>query len=302
MKTILVTGANGFIGKHLIPELVKEFKVIALIHSKKNKFKHKNLKIIKCSITNKKELEKIFEKNKINLIIHLAGKAVNRENIDAIKTLEVNVKGTQLITEIGFKNKVKGIIFASTGKIYGKTNKKIINEKTKLNPQGIYPLSKSIAEIMLQNYCKEKNKACICLRFANVFGAEDENTERIVPSAIQKIIQGKNPVIHGTGKTKRNFVYITDVVGAIIKGIKLIEKKNLIESINISGGFFSLNEIVNLLIEFSGKKIKPKYIKGNPLSENKFSVKKAEKILKWKAKTSIKQGLNKTFEFYFKSN
>jgi nucleoside-diphosphate-sugar epimerase len=246
----------------------------------------------------------LFQKNKFDFVVHLAGRAINREEIDAVKTFEVNVEGTINIAEQAFSSGAKGIIFASSGKVYGKTKKKLINEKTELNPEGIYPLSKAVAEGMIKNLSLKKKKSCLCLRFANVYGPKDYNFERIVPGTIKRILNGKPPIIHGNGRTKRNFVFIDDAIEAITASIELIneKKKPVIESVNVSSGSNSLNEIVNELIKLSEKEIRPLHKGKSSSSEKEFSINKAKKLLKWKPKTGIKKGLKKTFEFYSDKN
>ncbi|PIU21161.1 MAG: hypothetical protein COT15_03740 [Candidatus Diapherotrites archaeon CG08_land_8_20_14_0_20_34_12] len=299
---ILVTGADGFIGKSLCKKLSKKgFFVIALILNKKNSEKDlrkiKNLKIIEADIT-QKNLSGIINQN-FDFCIHLAGISdVNFAEKNPKKAEKINVEGTNKVLQACKKLNCKGIIFASSNKVYGKGRKGLIDEKSKVSGETIYAKTKISAEKKVLDFCKKNKIAAIIARQTNVYGIADSNLTRLIPASILCFMENKIPEITSDPSTQINLIYLDDALDFYLKAIKYVEKNNRQEIVNVTNDkSYCLMEIINSIAKEMGKKEISTRVKKNKY-EVKFSNIKAKKLLNWQPKTALKAGLKKTVEWY----
>ena len=298
MARILVTGGCGFLGSHLVDKLVNLNHTITVIDNLSNgKISNlndsiKKIKLIKADISKNGQWKKYFRK--IDVVIHLAAIADIVPSINnPTKYFNVNVKGTLNILENCREFKVKKIIYAASSSSYGIPKKYPTDEFEKLNPEYPYALTKKIGEDIVMSWGKIYNLNVTSLRFFNIYGERSRTSGSYGAMfgifLAQKL--NKRPfTIVGDGNQKRDFTYVTDVVDAIIKSIKL-KKKNQIINIG-SGKCYSVNYIAKLL---GGKKI---YIPKRP-GEPEITwakIQKAKRLLNWKPKIGIEQGVNKLLD------
>ena len=182
---ILITGAAGFIGFNLSKYLLDKsnIKIIGIdnlnnYYSKKLKkdrikviSKNKRFSFFNINLLNKKKLEKIFKKKKINLIINLAAQAgVRYSLIKPSEFVDNNINGFYNLIDVAKNYNVKKIIYASSSSIYGDSKNFPLTEAQKVNPKNIYALSKKVNEEMADVFSKQHNISFIGLRFFTVYG------------------------------------------------------------------------------------------------------------------------------------
>ena len=189
-KNILVTGGNGFVGGHLVEELVKlKANVIvadinldqkSYLYTKKL---HKKAKIVNLNICDYKKLIVLIKKNKIDFIFHLAAQALVEDAFKNPKyTLENNIVSTINILEaVRINPQIKGLIVASSDKCYGKLTKKQYVETDPLSGDHPYDTSKSATDLISTTYYKTYNIPVVVTRFGNIYGEGDLNLSRIIP-------------------------------------------------------------------------------------------------------------------------
>ena len=225
MKKILITGANGYIGKCLYYFLKKKFKVIGI---DKEKSQEKN--IIQCNILHKNKLDKVIKREKPEIIVHLAAQSLVDETINKKKYYDNNDKATKSLLEIIKKNKIKKIIFSSTAAIY-KQSSKPLKENSKIKSLSTYAKTKLMCEKKIQN---EKNLKFIILRFFNVCSALDRpvigefhNPEtHLIPTIVYKAMHNKKIFIYGEnfntfdGTCIRDYIHIKDICSAFLAGLE----------------------------------------------------------------------------------
>ena len=291
-KKILVLGGTGSIGKSLIPKLISNnFNCFSISKKPSNENLINN---IQCDITEFKKLNKIINKQKPDVIIHLAGLVGNikceKNPQNAILT---NVIGTLNVLNASIKLKPK-IIFISTGEIYGKTKNKA-SEKSNLRPTNVYGKTKMLSEILIQNFTKNYQIPSIILRLSYCYS---ENLSKKGFSLMFKnAIMGKKIQIFGGDQTV-NLLHIDDAVDAIIKSIDY--KKSGIfniassETYNLISIIKKLNKIMNQKIDYEllpyrGFEVKTSKLNINHSKKNlKFTPsKKLDEVLhtmvsKWK--------------------
>ena len=290
MKNIIVTGHDGFLGSHLVPELQKKFNVIGV---SKTGYSQKITQL-------KKDICKISYLDfpeKINYIIHLA--AITDPiycQKNPKECFNVNVNGTQNILELA-RRKDSKIIFFSTSHVYGIPKKLPVKEGDPKHPNSIYSDSKLDAEIICESYSRTYGVDVSIARLFSVYGP-NSSSHLVVNSIINQLL--KNKVIQlGNVNSRRDFIYVTDVIQAIKIILKTIHGFN---DYNVgTGKSYSILEICEILKKISKKNIPVKSIKSkirkNDLSKIVCDPTKIQN-LGWKSKIEISVGLQKMLEWY----
>ena len=167
MKTILITGCNGYIGLCISAYLKNKFFIIG-VDKKKNLFKNKHINVeYNINLNNFKFLSSKLDKHKIDLIIHLAGEST-LDNINNKNDYYVNnVLATKNLIKISSLLKIKNIIFSSTAAVYA-GGLKLLSENSKIDPKNIYGKTKLICEKLIKKEFGKKNKSYVIFRFFNV--------------------------------------------------------------------------------------------------------------------------------------
>jgi len=290
MKNIIVTGHDGFLGSHLVPELQKKFNVIGVSKTGYNQ-KITQLKKDICKISY------LDFPEKINYIIHLA--AITDPiycQKNPKECFNVNVNGTQNILELA-RRKDSKIIFFSTSHVYGIPKKLPVKEGDPKHPNSIYSDSRLDAEIICESYSRTYGLDVSIARLFSVYGP-NSSSHLVVNSIINQLL--KNKVIQlGNVNSRRDFIYVTDVIQAIKIILKTIHGFN---DYNVgTGKSYSILEICEILKKISKKNIPVKSIKSkirkNDLSKIVCDPTKIQN-LGWKSKIEISVGLQKMLEWY----
>jgi UDP-glucose 4-epimerase len=297
-KKVIVTGGAGFIGSHLVESLIKEddiSEIIIIDNFKDGNFKNINslkknfkIKIVKKDINTIKNNDKNFKN--IDCVFHLAAIADIVPSI--IKPLEycyTNIIGTIKILEAIRYNKIKKIIFSASSSCYGIPKKYPTDELAKIDPQYPYAFSKYLGEQAIIHWSKIYKINYISLRLFNVYGTRSRTSSNYGAMfgvfLSQKIKQKPYTVVED-GNQLRDFLYVSDVVDAIVRAAK---SKIYGEIFNVgSGSPVSVLDIVNLL---KGKYVFIPKRPGEP-DITHADIKKIKKYLQWKPKISIKKGIN----------
>ena len=227
---ILVTGVAGFIGMHVAKRLIDNgFNIIGIdnlneyydIDLKKArlailKINKEKFKFIKIDIVNKLELDEVFKKNNINIVIHLAAQAGVRYSIENPKSyIDSNIYGFLNILESCRNYKVEHLIFASSSSVYGLNVEMPFNENhTTDHPLALYGATKKSNEVMAHSYSHLYNIACTGLRFFTVYGPWGRPDMALF--IFTKAILNNQPIeIFNNGNMIRDFTYIKDIVDGI---------------------------------------------------------------------------------------
>jgi nucleoside-diphosphate-sugar epimerase len=293
LKKILITGATGFIGTHLIPQLIKNHKVVGI---SKNKIKSsKNFISSNVDITNKN----LKIKNKYTDIIHMAAHSdVTYCNLNPTKCYELNVKSTQKMLEIARKND-SNFIFLSSSHVYGNPIKQPIVEDSVCNPSTHYASSKKMSEILCETYAKTYGLDIQVARLFSVYGPKSPKSNLIF-NIINQIINNSK-IILGNTYPKRDFIFISDVIMGLTKILN--SKKKGFQVYNLgSGKSVSVENIVKNCLTISNKKLKTISSKEkrrkNEIINIQANISKMEKEFNWKAEISLKKGLEITYNHY----
>ncbi len=312
METILVTGGAGFIGSHLCEKLLEiGYRVVCVdnfddYYNPKIKekniracLKDSNFKLYKADIRDFHELERIFENNKIDKITHLAAKAGVRSSLKNPELYkEVNVNGTLNLLELANRFHIKNFVFASSSSVYGLNKKIPFSEDDKISKMvSPYAETKRTAEIFCEQYHKMFRMNIICLRYFTVYGPRGRPD--MAPLKFTKLINsGKKIPVYGDGSSERDYTYITDAVDGTVRALN----KNMgFEIINIGNSTkVSLRHFISLIEKNLGKKADIKQLPMQPgdVPLTYADIKKAERLLGWKPKINIEEGIKRLAEWY----
>tara|TARA_Y100000361_G_scaffold69343_2_gene61210 strand:+ start:1371 stop:2318 length:948 start_codon:yes stop_codon:yes gene_type:complete len=220
----LVTGGAGFIGSHIVEELLLQgIKVVSVDDYSSGKaynlsaFKsNPNLSIEECDVTDFDKLNSIFHKYKFDIVFHNAASKKNICLKNPPRDLEVNGTGAYNICELSLRHKVKKLMHASTGSVYGEAKILPQNELHPLNPTSYYGVSKLAGERYVKMYSDQLGLNATILRYFHVFGSRQEHDPElggVVSIFIDRAKQGLPLIIHGDGTQQRSFTHVKDIVG-----------------------------------------------------------------------------------------
>ncbi len=303
-NNILVTGGAGYIGSHIVEELIKDKKKVIIIDNLVTGYKkliNKKAKFIKADIKDESKISKILKENNISSIIHLAAYLnVSEAEKNKKKYYQNNIIGTQNLLKACKNSSVKNIIFSSSCSIYGNVRGSVTENK-KPNPEGYYAFTKFKGEQLIKEYSKKYKYKFAILRYFNVAGAssslkigqiEKSHGQLIKNVAIQYL--KKKPVINIYGSdynTKdgtciRDYIHVSDLANIHIRSIKYLERNK--KSITLNCGYgkgYSVKQIVDIFIKIK-KKVEVKFLNRRPgdIAQVYANTKKFKKILKWKPK------------------
>ena len=204
------------------------------------------------------------------------------------------------------KNKKTKLIHISTDEVYGDVLKGRSDENYQYKPSSPYAASKASSDHLVSSYIRTFNIPAIITNCSNNYGPK-QHPEKLIPKLIYNILNNKKLPIYGKGKNSREWIYVMDHCEALIK----IYKKGRIGEFYNIGSNLNLNniQICKALIKIAkrkdklGSNVKINFVKDRPGHDLRYALnsKKIEKQLKWKSKVKIREGLEKTFLWYFKN-
>ena len=290
----IVTGGAGFIGSHMVDLLLKKkFKVIVLDNftggHKKNLHHHKNNKNL--SVFNV-DICKIEKKNKhfrdVDFVFHFAGIGDLIPSVEnPTKYMETNVQGTIKVLEAARVSKVKKFIYAASSSCYGVYNYRT-NEKTRINPEHPYALSKYLGEEAVFHWSKIYKLPVISMRIFNTYGPRVRTTGAygaVFGVFFKQKLCNKPLTVIGNGKQKRDFLYVTDVVNGFYNAATS-KKRNQVYNL----GSDKPQSIAKLAKLIGGKIISIPNRPGEP-RVTWANTSKIRKDLKWKPLINFEDGL-----------
>jgi len=308
---LLVTGGLGFIGSNFVLNVLKNNSDIIVtnvdaeltgsdLRNLDGLKDSSNYKYVKGNITNKILMEELIGNS--DAVINFAAETfVDRSILDANQFLVSNIRGTYTILEILRKQK-KRLVQISTDEVYGSLENGSATEDFRYNPSNPYAATKASAELLVNSYVKTYDLDCVITRCTNNYGPR-QFYEKLIPKTIFLANQDKKIPIYGTGKNIRDWIFVDDHCEAVYN-VLLNGKSG--ESYNISSNNELDNTtIVKKILEImnkSGNLIE--FVDDRPGHDLRYSLdsSKIRKSLKWAEKTTFQEGLEKTIEWYLKSD
>lgn len=308
---ILITGGAGFIGSHIADALIKEqYQVTIIDNLSTGKKENINLKakFYNIDLTNFQETENIFNKHKPEIIYHLAAQIDVRKSVeDPINDAKINIINTLNLLDLAVKYKIKHFIFSSTGgAIYGDVENSDIptteKPKEEPTPASPYGCAKLAIEKYLICYNKIHGLKFTALRYSNVYGPRQNphGEAGVIAIFFDQMLSNKTPIIFG-GLQARDFVYVEDIVNANTKALQ--DNKSRIYNVGTSKET-DIISLFNKINKFFNNKFEATYKQKNQGEQMRscISYKKIKRNLGWIPRTTLNEGLNKTYYWYQNKN
>lgn len=311
-KNILVTGGTGFIGANLVDRLLSlGANVRSIIHQRDIVVDNDRVEYVKCNLLDMKDCKKIPKD--IDIVFHCAavthGAAIITSDPLSIVTPNIIMNAQMLYA--AYRSGVKKFVFISSSAAYPPTGIRHTKEEEMFidDPHDSYfgvGWMKRYSEILCRLYSEKlRLMKTVVIRPGNVYGPFDNfnlSTSHVMSATIRKVIERKNPTeVWGIGNDIRDFIYIDDFIDGLLLATEKIDGYEY-NPINIaSGKGYTVSEILKMAIEIDGADdIEIIYNKDKPstIPMRLIDTSKAEKLLGFKAKVDIKEGIKKTIDWY----
>ena len=308
---VLITGCAGFIGSNVTVYLVQKYPDIrfvgfdcisycASVDNFAEISSSPNWKFYKGNLLEADDLDRVFRENTIDTVLHYAAYShVDASFLNSIEFTKNNVLGTHMLLEYAKRNQIKRFIHVSTDECYGDSDS-ISTESSTLNPSNPYSGSKSAAEMMVLSYMHSFKLPIIITRGNNVYG-EKQFPEKCIPRFILRLMSGQKCQIQGSGKQKRSFMFISDVITAfetlLFKGecghiynVGTTEEHTVLDVAERLVKILKPGEPVENWIDF---------VEDRPFNDQRYFI-SSEKLNKlgWQQIVDFDDGLHQTVEWY----
>lgn len=324
----LVTGAAGFIGSYLVEALTNRGQQVIGIDNindyydpklkldRLKRIEHENFEFRKINIADREEIKNLFEKERFDVVVHLAAQAGVRYSIkNPYAYIDSNLLGFINVLEGCRHNPVHHLVFASSSSVYGMNSKMPFSEKDNVDhPVSLYAATKKSNELMAHSYSNLYGIPVTGLRFFTVYGPMGR-PDMAYFSFTKDIIEGNVIKIFNNGVMKRDFTYIDDIVLGVLKildnpakpsdkdptKITADESKSPYRIFNIGNNKpENLEFFVECIENALGKKANKKYLPMQPgdVIETYADTTALEKYCGFKPSTSLKTGINKFVNWY----
>ena len=300
---VLITGVAGFLGSHLAEKLADMKHSVVGIDNMIGGYRDnvpKNIEFHEVDCCDLKKIKKIIKG--VDVVYHCAATA--HEGLSVFSPYEItknNYLASISIFTAAVNEKVKRIIFCSSMARYG-DQRTPFTENMKPKPVDPYAISKVAAEEVLANLCELNGIEWVVAVPHNIIGPRqkyDDPFRNVISIMLNRMLQGKAPIIYGDGEQKRCFSYIDDCLTCMIP---MLDQKNLnkqIINIGPDEEFVSINKVAEICSNTTGINLKPIYKKDRPreVKHALCSSDKARKFLDYKTKTNLDVGIKKTYEY-----
>lgn len=300
---MLVTGANGFIGRWLVEALVRRgASVHALVRTQSRDTQawfNGKAKLVYGEITDLERFSKLLHDSQIDLVYHLAAVNTNTgANISPHDVFEANLRGTYTILEACRRMPAPISVIISSSKEAEDCFRPNLGRKH--HP---YMASKAGAELISLAYCSNTGIAVAVARLANIYGGGDLNWNRLVPGMMRAVLHGETPFIRSNGLLQRDYVYVEDAVAAFLAiGARLHQPEVRGQLFRVTTGIgTSVLDMVNQIAHTAGRPdLKPQVLseKTEERVDTFYTPELEQRVLKWSSQTSLAEGLKRTCEWY----
>jgi nucleoside-diphosphate-sugar epimerase len=310
MAVYVVTGGGGFIGSHIVEELIRRRETVRVIDNFSTG-KRENVQaftndaeIIEADIAEGKNLADLFRN--VDYVIHQAAiPSVPKSILDPVKSHHANVNGTLNVLVAARAAGVKRVVYASSSSLYGDSPTLPKHEGMLPNPLSPYGAQKLFGEMYCQVFTKAYALETVSLRYFNVFGPRQDATSQysgVLALFIPAVLQGRRPTIYGDGLQSRDFTYVKNVVEANLLACTVPGVGGQVFNI-ACGDRITVNSMLQQINQLTGKDISPIHAdpRAGDIKHSQAEITRARNLLGYEPKISFQDGLRHTIEWYRKN-
>jgi UDP-glucose 4-epimerase len=289
--SFLITGGGGFVGLYIVEQLLERGAGRIVIYDKTVKPEQRDalrrdrrIEIVEGDVTDGPRLAQALKG--IQGIFHMAVLPLGMCEKDPALAFEVNIRGTHQVIQEAVKAGVGKLVYTSASSVYGDT-RELMDELHPFNAKSMYGVSKLCGELLLRP--TGVKLPYVIVRYMNVYGPRQSGG--LIPAVLAKIASGQPPVITGDGSASFDFVHVRDAARCTVLAM---ESDVTGEAINVgSGTEVTVNDIVAMLLKFTGSSLTPTYLPQPPgaMTRRVGSSEKAEKLLGFRVAIALREGL-----------
>ena len=311
-QKILVTGATGLVGSWLCRRLLQEgAQVVALVRDwdPQSEFIRSG-DINRCTVVSGcledyACLLRALAEHEVDTVFHLGAQAiVGTALISPLATFEANIRGSYNLLEACrvLREQVRAVVVASSDKAYGEAAQLPYTEDMPANGRHPYDVSKSCTDLLAQTYAQTYGLNVTIARCGNIYGGGDLNWSRIVPGTIRSVLEGRAPQLRSDGGFIRDYIYVDDVVDAYLALAAAPGRQGVRgEAFNFSPQRpLTVLEITRAVLAAMGSSAEPVILNSAraEIKDQYLDAGKAFKVLDWRPRHSLEQGLEATLAWY----
>ena len=308
-KHILVTGGAGFIGSHLVENLLNEGSWRVTVADNFNDFYAPELKranvssflpnphfsLAEIDICDAEKLREVFAANKFDAVVHLAARAGVRPSLShPALYAQTNINGTLNLLELSKEHGVEQFVFGSSSSVYGVNCKVPFSETDRIQqPISPYAATKAAGELLCHTYSHLYPLRTVCLRFFTVYGAR-QRPDLAIRKFSRLILENKPIPLFGDGTTRRDYTYVDDIIQGVRAAIDYRQTDHEVFNLGESQTV-ELKELIKLLEENLGEKaiIDRQPMQPGDVPQTFADITKARELLGYNPTTKIEVGIRK---------
>lgn len=311
---ILVTGGAGFIGSHLVDHLIGQGRAVTVLDDfstgeRSNLAEAEGtgeLRIIEGSILDPQAVGAAMRD--CDLVYHLAVQCVRRSIGRPIENHHINATGTLQVLEEARRRKVRRFVYCSSSEVYGNASSdRLDEERTICAPATVYGAAKLVGELYTQAYRTTYGLPVVVVRPFNAYGPREHSTgdlAEVIPRFVIRVLNGRPPVIFGTGDQGRDFTFVTEVA----RGLALAGQSEVVEGkvVNIARGeLITIREIAHKVAELCQRPdLAPVYMSSRPGDVHRLHARtdRARELISYQATISFEEGLERYIDWFTRTH
>jgi UDP-glucose 4-epimerase len=303
-STVLVTGGLGYIGSHVVPELLNRGWRVRIFDNyyrcdrtvAASLAKLDNVEVIEGDVRYANAVESAM--TGVEAVVHLAAVCLNKSISDPTESLDVNLLGTQNVYDAAARAAVRRIVYASSASVYGNPTSLPMRESDLPVPLTPYCIAKLAGEQLLSFYAQRSKMSWLALRFFNVYGPgqpTDAYYTSVVLTFLRRLAAGEPPIIDGRGEQSMDFVHVTDVARSV--GLAL-DSDATGHVLNVgTGSQTTVAQLADHLIKALGADVRPQFRPREVLvTQREAAVEAIREVLAWEPTVELAEGLASVVE------